>query len=380
MFAQFCGTSLWFAGNGVMDDLVATFDLNATALGHLTSMVQFGFITGTLIFAILTIADRYSPSLVFLISAALGALFNGLMIWDGNTLYSLLTLRFVTGFFLAGIYPVGMKISADYYEKGLGKSLGYLVGALVVGTAFPHLVRGHLHDMPWTVVMLSTSSLAIIGGISIWLFVPDGPYRKPGQKLDLSAFFRVFKNQNLRSAAFGYFGHMWELYAFWAFVPVIILTYQSIHSSFEINISMLSFLIIASGGLTCVIGGYLSLRHGPQKIALIALMASCLCCLICPFILISTSPILFLLFLFFWGMTVIPDSPLFSTLVANNAKAHLKGTALTIVNCIGFAITIISIQILSYLHDLYSTPYIYWLLMIGPVAGIISIIKIKKTN
>ena len=363
-----------------MDDLVATFDLNATALGHLTSMVQFGFITGTLIFAILTIADRYSPSLVFLISAALGALFNGLMIWDGNTLYSLLTLRFVTGFFLAGIYPVGMKISADYYEKGLGKSLGYLVGALVVGTAFPHLVRGHLHDMPWTVVMLSTSSLAIIGGISIWLFVPDGPYRKPGQKLDLSAFFRVFKNQNLRSAAFGYFGHMWELYAFWAFVPVIILTYQSIHSSFEINISMLSFLIIASGGLTCVIGGYLSLRHGPQKIALIALMASCLCCLICPFILISTSPILFLLFLFFWGMTVIPDSPLFSTLVANNAKAHLKGTALTIVNCIGFAITIISIQILSYLHDLYSTPYIYWLLMIGPVAGIISIIKIKKTN
>ena len=124
VIAQFCCTSLWFAGNGVMNDLVLDFDLKESALGHLTSVVQFGFITGTLTFAILTIADRFSPSKVFLVSALFGALFNLGVIWEANTLASILTFRFLTGFFLAGIYPVGMKIAADYFEKGLGKRVG----------------------------------------------------------------------------------------------------------------------------------------------------------------------------------------------------------------------------------------------------------------
>ncbi|MEM6772220.1 MAG: MFS transporter, partial [Bacteroidota bacterium] len=133
VLAQFCCTSLWFAGNAVMADLVTNFSLPAAALGHLTSAVQFGFITGTLTFAILTITDRFSPSWVFLVCALLGALSNACTVWQGNTLLSLLLLRGLTGFFLAGIYPVGMKIAADYYDRGLGKSLGFLVGALVLG-------------------------------------------------------------------------------------------------------------------------------------------------------------------------------------------------------------------------------------------------------
>ena len=141
VISQFCCTSLWFAGNGVMRDLVANFNLNQSALGHLTSAVQFGFISGTLVFALLTIADRYSPSKVFLFSALLGATCNVLMIGSYNNFSSLLLFRFLTGFFLAGIYPVGMKIAADYYDKGLGKSLGFLVGALVLGTALPHLLK-----------------------------------------------------------------------------------------------------------------------------------------------------------------------------------------------------------------------------------------------
>ena len=144
VLSQFCCTSLWFAGNAVMPDLLSTFDLEDSALGHLTSAVQFGFIIGTLVFAIFTIADRYSPSKVFLISALLGALFNAFTTLDTNTLTSLLALRFLTGFFLAGIYPIGMKIATDYYEKGLGKSLGFLVGALAIGTAFPHLSLIHI--------------------------------------------------------------------------------------------------------------------------------------------------------------------------------------------------------------------------------------------
>jgi MFS family permease len=149
VISQFCCTSLWFAGNAVMDALVTNFNLNGSALGHLTSAVQFGFIVGTLVFAILTIADRFSPSKIFFISALLGALCNVFVIWESNSLATLLLFRFLTGFFLAGIYPVGMKIATDYYEKGLGKSLGFLVGALVIGTAFPHLLNGMTATFKW---------------------------------------------------------------------------------------------------------------------------------------------------------------------------------------------------------------------------------------
>jgi len=160
VLSQFCCTSLWFAGNAVINDLVIGFDLKASALGDLISSVQFGFIIGTLTFAILTIADRFSPSKVFFISAILGSLFNLATIWEANDLSSLLLFRFATGFFLAGIYPIGMKIVADYYKKGLGKSLGFLVGALALGTALPHLLKQTTGAYSWESVMILTSSLS----------------------------------------------------------------------------------------------------------------------------------------------------------------------------------------------------------------------------
>ncbi|MCX2718598.1 MFS transporter [Lentiprolixibacter aurantiacus] len=373
VLSQFCCTSLWFAGNGVMPDLVETFSLNQSALGDLTSAVQFGFISGTLVFAFLTVADRFSPSRVFLISAVLGALFNAGVGWGGNSYFSLFLLRFFTGFFLAGIYPVGMKIASDYYHKGLGKSLGYLVGALVLGTAFPHLLKNFGQNLPWKQVIYTTSALALMGGTLMFLLVPDGPQRKKSQQLDLSAFFKVFSGQEFRSAAFGYFGHMWELYAFWAFVPVILETYASLNADTVLNIPLLSFLIIGVGGVACVLGGYLSLKWGAKKIAFIALLSSCICCILSPISFLVQYEIFFLGFLLFWGMAVIIDSPLFSTLVAKNALATNRGTALTIVNCIGFAITIISIQLLTLLQEFLPGIYLYLPLALGPVMGLIAL-------
>jgi MFS family permease len=377
VIAQFCCTSLWFASNGVLEELIANFNLNSNALGNLTSAVQFGFISGTLLFAILTITDRFSPSKVFFMSAILGAIFNLGMLWQGNTLVSLVLFRFLTGFFLAGIYPVGMKIAADYFDKGLGKSLGFLVGALVLGTAFPHLLKGLTEYFSWESVVLTTSLLAFFGGLLMMLLVPNGPFRKQSQQVDLSAFFKIFKNSNFRAAAFGYFGHMWELYTFWAFVPLMLSTYESLHST-SLNIPLLSFSIIAIGGLACVLGGYASQRFGLKKTAATALSLSACCCLLVPLFFMISSEIVFVAFLLFWGMVVIADSPLFSTLVAQSAAPELKGTALTIVNCIGFAITIVSIQLISIAENNSSSNWFFMLLAIGPVLGLFALARQTK--
>ncbi|MFK8102355.1 MAG: nitrate/nitrite transporter [Saprospiraceae bacterium] len=376
VFAQFCCTALWFAGNAVLPELITNFQLSPDALAHLTSAVQFGFISGTLIFAFLTLADRFSPSLVFWVCACFGAAFNLGITLPQNDLMRLLLFRFLTGFCLAGIYPVGMKIAADYYQKGLGKSLGFLVGALVVGTAFPHLLKGLATDLPWRVILYSISILSVLGGTLLLVFVPDGPYRKPSLGLDFSALFKVFRNPAFRSAALGYFGHMWELYAFWAFVPILLLEYTNLaQGSSGLNPSILAFFIIGLGGLACVAGAFLAAQKGTQKTAAIALFLSGSCCLVAPFIFRLHIEILTIFFLLFWGLVVIADSPLFSTLVAQHAPAATKGTALTIVNCIGFSVTIISIQLLNYLKAQFDSPYIYMVLALGPILGLLALYR-----
>ncbi len=375
--AQFACTSLWFAGNAVIGDIIQTFSLPSNALGNIISAVQFGFIFGTLVFAIFTISDRFSPSKVFFAAAVAGALFN-LLIFVQGSYFTLIGSRFLTGFCLAGIYPVGMKIAADYHEKGLGKALGYLVGALVLGTALPHLIKGFTLGLPWEYVLFSTSILSVIGGISVIILVPDGPFRRSSSQPDFTAFLAIFKQPRFRAAAFGYFGHMWELYAFWTFVPLILAHYQLLHPDFMNNPSILAFVIIAIGGVGCVAGGYLSLKIGSSKTAFIALAISGICCGISPFL--YEMPLgLFLTILLLWGMAVIADSPQFSTLVAQNADTEVKGTALTIVNSIGFFITIISIQLLTLLMELVAFEYLFLALSVGPVFGLFATRYLVRT-
>lgn len=382
VLSQFLCTTLWFVGNAVMPDVAAIYGLDPLFFATQTSAVQLGFITGTLLFAILSVADRFSPSRVFFISAVAASACNlGLLVSDGST-GSMLLLRTLTGFFLAGIYPVGMKIAADYFDKGLGKSLGYLVGALVLGTAFPHLLRGYLTAFPWEYIITTSSCLALVGGALILVLVPDGPFRKQAGRVDLSAVATIFRARGFRSAAFGYFGHMWELYAFWAFVPSMLTIYRDQHAVADWSIPVLSFVVIGIGCFSCIGAGYLSLSIGERMTAALALAASCACCLLSPLFLQINSPTVFLGILIFWGIMVVADSPMFSTLVARNTDPLQRGTALTITNSIGFAITIAGIQALSWilLMDLVAVQYLFAFLAIGPLLGLIALFSGSRNS
>jgi MFS family permease len=303
------------------------------------------------------------------------SIFNTLVLVTEIGTIGVLTCRFVVGFFLAGIYPVGMKIASDHFKEGLGISLGYLVGALVLGTALPHFINAMDWGIGWQTVVYSTSALTLTGGLAILLWVPDGPYHKKALNFQFGQIKTIFKNQPFNQAAMGYFGHMWELYALWAFVPVFIQAYQGNLTSKTIDVSFITFGVIGIGALACILGGYLAHRIGARKSARLFLFLSAICCLLSPIIYNQASLFSFILFLLFWGMVVIADSPLFSTLVAQNAPPQSKGTALTIVTCIGFALTIVSIQLLNYLLPHLGVQYLFLVLSIGPIWGVYKLVK-----
>lgn len=373
IIAQFAGTSLWFAGNAVIEELAKKTGLGNEIIAYVLSSVQLGFITGTLVFALLMIADRFPPSRVFLLCAILGAACNMTLLAEEITKVTLLLARFGTGFFLAGIYPVGMKIAADYYEKGLGLALGYLVGALVLGTAFPYLFSGTSWGSNPDLVFKTTSTLAVIGGLFIWVLVPNGPFRRSSTSLQVKAGPKLFKMNTFRKAAFGYFGHMWELYAFWAFTPLAIQTFNLLNHK-TLSVALWSGVIIALGSLSCAIGGFFSQKIGSLKVAKYALTVSGLLCLLSP-ILFTLPSSIFLSGWCLWGMAVTADSPQFSTMVADAVPHELKGTALTLVNCIGFAISIASIQLLSAATNWMPTTFIFTLLAMGPLLGVLNLLK-----
>jgi MFS transporter, DHA1 family, inner membrane transport protein len=370
--SQFAGTSLWFAINAVMPDLQRSAGLPATANGWLTAAVQMGFIAGTLGFALLAVADRFSPRRVFLVCSLAGAALASATALLPPTVPLLIALRFATGVALAGIYPVGMKIAAGWYAQGLGWALGVLVGALILGTALPFGLRALGAAWAWQTVMTVVAAVAAGGGVLMALAVPDGPHLPRAvdagrRAIDLSprALSVIWTDPRLRASVLGYFGHMWELYAFFVLLPAIVaLRWQGSIASWWV------FAAIAVGAFGCVGGGLLARRFGGARVAGVQLACSGACGLVAPWLL--DAPLwLWVPWIVVWGTTVSGDSPQFSALTATNAPRALVGSVLTLVNSVGFALSVVTITLFASLAAALPLAQVLPWLALGPAIGVL---------
>jgi MFS family permease len=375
--AVLLATSTWFSGTAAARELAGLWSLSPTQGARLTSATQWGFIVGTLVYAASNLADRFDARRVFCLSAIAGALCNLGFAWLSDGLMAALGLRFATGLALAGVYPVGMKLIASWYREGLGWRLGVMVGCLTLGTAFPYGVAALGLGLDWRALASIASLAAVVGGLLVVFGCGEGPLLRTRSKLDLRVIGRVFRHRPFRATAFGYFGHMWELYAFWSLAGMWLDARFESTTAWAERVPLLAFAIVGVGALGCIGGGLLSRWIGERKVALLALFGSGVACLLSGFA-YRLPPAALLAFLLIWGVLVVADSPQFSALAARHAPPEYTGTALTIQNGLGFLITTISIQLLPRVAELVTWQWSMTVLAIGPVIGVIFIASVPK--
>lgn len=365
--AVFLASSIWFSGTAAVPQLQKVWSLSDSEGAWLTISVQLGFITGTFLYAASNLADRFNARKVFFASAVAGAAFNACFAWLAEGIFSAALFRFFTGVTLAGVYPVGMKIVASWFQSGLGWRLGILVGSLTFGKASPYLIELLVPSPDWRARVSSASIASLTGGVLVIALLGDGPFLKGRARFDPAMLLKVFRHRPFRYTAFGYFGHMWELYAYWSLIGFY-LSARFASSSWEGWVPLLAFLAIGAGVLGCFGGGWLSRRYGERRVALVSLMVSAACCALSGFA-FDLPPVLLMIFVLVWGVFVISDSPQFSALAARLSPPAYTGTALTTQNGLGFAVTIFSIQLLPIAASSIHWQWAFTLLTIGPLLG-----------
>jgi MFS family permease len=377
VLAQLLGVSPWFAVNAVMGDLQRAQGFSPQAVGTLSAGIQLGFIAGTLVFALTALADRYAARRVFVLSALAAAACTLAAMARAQDFQELLAWRIATGLCLAGIYPVGMKLASLWFPHGLGAALGWLVGALVLGSASPHLLRALGASWPWQGVFVAVAAACTLAALLVWRLVPEPPPRPPAV-LRLSALASLWTERRVRASVLGYFGHMWELYTLWVLLPLILATRLASPAA----VSGWAFLALGAGALGCVVGGLVAHRGGAAgsaRVAGVLLAASGACCLAAPWMLQAPLP-LFVAWLVLWGITVAGDSPQFSALTARNAPAASVGSVLTFTNCIGFAISAVSIELFVRLAQQLPLAQLLPWLALGPALGLLALRPLLRSD
>lgn len=376
--AELLAMSLWFSATAAAPELAEAWGLTATQTAWLTIAVQLGFVVGAFLSSVLTLSDVIPPRYLFAGSAVTGAVFTALIAAFVDTALPAILLRFLTGVALAGVYPPGMKILAGWFEEGRGFAIGVLVGSLTVGSALPHLIRAIGGVGQPRVVLYGAAGLATLGGL-LALLVEPGPYQAPAAPFDPGAISRILKDRGTMLANGGYFGHMWELYAVWTWIPAyLIASIATNGGSGEPSglASLLAFGTIAVGGLGAVFAGSAADRFGRVNITSVSMVISGVSCIAAGF-LFGSSLIVLVPFLLIWGFAIVADSAQFSAAVSELSEESYVGTALTLQTAIGFVLTTISIQLIPMVADVVGWQWAFVPLAIGPAIGTLSMLRLR---
>jgi MFS family permease len=367
--AEFFGMTLWFSATAVTPVLVREFQMSSEYAAWLTMAVQAGFVAGTLASAIANLADVLNARVLVFIGALAGAAANAAVL-VASSAEMVIALRFLTGAALACVYPPGMKIAAGWFRDQRGLALGVVIGALTLGGAFPHLLTA-AYGQSWRQPMLLVSGLAIVGGVLVVAVVRDGPYVASTAPFDAHAIRRIFSTRGPRLVTLGYLGHMWELYAMWTWIAVLAtasFTAAGVIDAAALG-SLAAFVAIGAGTAGCVVAGWLADRLGRARIAMWALGASAASAALLP-TLFGGAPVWFFVLAAVWGFAVVADSAQFSALVSEYSPREYVGTALTLQTCLGFLLTLVTIELLPRLAAVVGWQWASLLLVPGPLLGI----------
>lgn len=378
---QILGLAVWFSASAVGPTLQHEWGISPAAGVWLTASVQIGFVAGAVTSTCLGLADRFRPQLLLGTCAAGAALTTGVLAAFVDSLLPAIGLRFLTGVFLAGVYPVGMKLMASWSAPALrGKAFGVLIGALTLGSAAPHLISS-MGDLPWRNVMAAAAALAALGALTAVLALRPGPFaEKSSARPNPRYALTMFKEQRPRLANIGYFGHMWELYALWTWLPMYLLAGQAGAQGRMLETGLTVFVAMGVGGVAgAVLGGWAADRWGRPKSAAVALTVSGTCCFFSP-LMFWADCIPMLVFLLVWGAAVIADSGVFSTSLSENVDSRYIGTALTTQTAIGFLLTVVTIQLVPLFAAIVGWQYAFVLLLPGPIIGVLAMRKLAKAE
>ena len=374
-----CALSLWYSASVIATELRDAWRMDANAEAWLSASIPAGFVIGSLVSSFLGIADRFNPRNIFAISAFSGALLNGLVILASSSITGIL-LRILTGITLAGVYPIAVKMLSGWFPKKRGLAIGILIAALTLGTSLPHFIIIFSAAFNWKMMILCSSGLALLSAFIILFLVEDTPVTSKNMPFSVKLMKKVVTNKPVMLANYGYFGHTWELYAMWTWLPSFLtasfLTYSA--ETTQSFIALASFTSIGiAGGIGCVAGGLLSDRIGRANLTIISMAVSSVCCVAIGFT-FGKFIWLTLLVSIVWGASIIADSAQFSAAVSESAETEYVGTALTFQMCIGFSLTIISINLVPVFQKIVGWEWVFTLFAVGPVLGIIAMLPFKR--
>jgi len=371
------GMTLWFSATAAAPAIGAEYHMDVAARAWLTMAVQAGFVVGTLLTAVTSLADAITARRLFAIGCVLGALFN-LSITSAPSSAAIIALRFGTGMSLAWVYPPGMKMAAGWFLDRRGTALGIVVGAVGVGSAFPHLLAWAGAALPWRSLVGASSILAIGAAAIVISTVTDGPYVSASAPFDRHALNVVLRNRGTRLAMLGYFGHMWELYAVWTWIAAFAAASLAQAAGSRTG-SLVAFVTIAAGAVGCVVAGNWADEWGKARVAGAAMIASAACCVMSPFVFGASLTVLFALAIV-WGFTVVADSAQFSALVTDHTPRTHVGTALTLQTSAGFLLTMLSMRLVPPVSEMAGWRWAFVFLAPGPILGAMAMWRLNRVR